>query len=610
MQESNEEGGWTLPPGRYLKKRPPQYQLPTRPLSRYLAMTDGSRLALDLYLPQGAEATLPTILLLTPYYRRFALAPDAPPGTEPSPSAGRWRDLFVPRGYALAVADVRGSGASFGTRDAFRSPRERSDYHAIAEWIAGQKWSNGRIGATGISYVGAAADFLASTGHPAVRAIAPISAVWDTYTDHYYPGGILLDRLAGQYDHLMQALDRDRREALACFAYFRDPSFRGPQPVDEDPDATSRDQAVAEHGANFRMPSFIAEFPFRDSALPYDPAFTPSSFSPCGFAAGIPPDIAVFSISGWMDGAGYANAAIARFLTLPNPKRHLLLGPWDHGARISVSPWRKSPLPQFALAGALLRFFDHYLAERPNDLGDEKRVHYFSLHAEKWHTADTWPPFSATRQFFLDSAETLSPAPGAEGTDTLIADFTAGTGTNTRYERLAAVDVREYYPDWAERSRAMLHYLSAPLSQPAEMTGHAVLSLRICASEPDAGLFAYLSEIEADGMIRYVTEGVLRALHRAERPAPGEYRAVWPWHSHARADAAPLTPGVPVSLRIVFLPTSWIFSAGSRVRLSLAGADADHFAQVPHGRPPLLEIHRAFSTLELPWRSASLRRED
>ena len=304
-----------------------------------------------------------------------------------------------------------------------------------------------------------------------------------------------------------------------------------------------------------------------------------------------------------MDGAGYANGAIARFLTLPNPKRHLLLGPWDHGARINVSPWRKSPLPQFALAGALLRFFDHYLAERPNGLEAEKRVHYFSLHAEKWQTADTWPPFTSTRQFFLNSAGTLSPTPG-EGIDTHRADFTAGTGTNTRYERLAAVDVREYYPDWAERSRSMLHYVSAPLSQPTEMTGHAVLSLRLAASEPDAGLFAYLSEIEADGTVRYVTEGVLRALHRAERPAPADYRATWPWHSHARADAAPLVPSVPVSLRIVFLPNSWIFSAGSRVRLSLAGADADHFAQVPHGRSPSLEIHRAGSMLELPWRSA------
>jgi putative CocE/NonD family hydrolase len=163
-------------------------------------MRDGCRLAVDVYLPVGAGARVPCILILTPYYRRFALKPGASAGIESAPGAFRWRDLFVPRGYALCVVDVRGTGASFGTRDSFRSPRERDDFREIAEWVVAQPWSDGRIGATGISYVGAACDFLAGTGHPAVRAIAPLFAVWDTYADHHFPGGMLLNRLAENYD--------------------------------------------------------------------------------------------------------------------------------------------------------------------------------------------------------------------------------------------------------------------------------------------------------------------------------------------------------------------------------------------------------------------------
>jgi hypothetical protein len=144
-----------------------------------------------------------------------------------------------------------------------------------------QPWSDGRIGATGISYVGAACDFLASSGNPAVRAIAPLSAVWDTYIDHYYPGGLLLNRLAQSYDALMVALDHDRRDLLGEFAYFKDPNLAGPAPVDEDPRGDARDAAVGEHIANFRMPAFITEFRYHDDALPYDPEFTPASFSPC-----------------------------------------------------------------------------------------------------------------------------------------------------------------------------------------------------------------------------------------------------------------------------------------------------------------------------------------
>ena len=83
---------------------------------------------------------------------------------------------------------------------------------AIADWIVAQPWSDGRIGATGISYLGAACDFLASTGHKAVKAIAPLFAVWDTWADNYYPGGMLIKRLALVYDELMLALDHDRRD--------------------------------------------------------------------------------------------------------------------------------------------------------------------------------------------------------------------------------------------------------------------------------------------------------------------------------------------------------------------------------------------------------------
>ena len=235
MSDSDRDSpAWRLTPSAYLTTRPARSPV-SRPRSLYLSMPDGCRLAVDVYLPPESPDGIPTILIFAPYYRRFALKMGAPPEIEASPGLARWRDLFVPRGYALVVVDVRGTGASFGTRDSFRSPRERDDYARIAEWVAAQPWSDARIGATGISYVGAACDFLASSGNPAVRAIAPLSAVWDTYIDHYYPGGLLLNRLAQSYDTLMIALDHDRRDLLREFDYFKDPHLAGPAPVDDDP---------------------------------------------------------------------------------------------------------------------------------------------------------------------------------------------------------------------------------------------------------------------------------------------------------------------------------------------------------------------------------------
>ena len=162
---------WRVPPSAYLAARPVPFALPERPFSVYVTMRDGVRIAVDVYLPQGADAPkgFPTIVIATPYYRRFRASD---PAAENSPMAFRYRDAFVPRGYALLVMDVRGTGASFGHRDSFRSPKERDDYGEIVQWIVEQPWSDGRVGATGISYPGAASVFLASTGHPAVKAVA------------------------------------------------------------------------------------------------------------------------------------------------------------------------------------------------------------------------------------------------------------------------------------------------------------------------------------------------------------------------------------------------------------------------------------------------------
>lgn len=594
-----DSAAWRVPPSRYLAGREVPFRVPARPQSLYVPMRDGCRLALDAWVPEGATGPVPAILIHTPYYRRFALAPGS--ASEPSPNAGKFRDLFVPRGYAVVVVDIRGTGASFGTRDSFRSPNEMHDAREIADWIVAQPWSDGRIGATGISYPGAASDFLAGTGHKAVRAIAPLFAVWDTWADHYYPGGLYLNRLAQVYDELMVAMDHDRRDLLQQFAYFRDPDLRGPCPVDEDTDGALLREAVAQHRSNFRQPDFLPDLAFREEPLPYDPDFSSANISPYSVRGRIGKDVAVLAVSGWSDGAGYANGAIARFLTLKDNPVHLLLGPWDHGARVNVSPWRRDVAPQFALLGEILRFFDEYLTGRATGLRDEARVHYFSIHAERWQSGDTWPVVPDRSRLNLQAQALFEGAPG-EGTATHFTDHSWGTGHHTRYERLAGLDNREHGTEWQERQKALPHYDSAPLPRDMELTGHAVADLLLASSEPDAALLCYLSEVEEDGTVRYVTEGMLRALHRKEAPCPPEYQAAWPWRTFHRADAKPLTPGEPERMRVPLLPVSWVFKRGSRIRFSLAGGDADHIKQVPHGRPPVLTLHLAGCGLDLPLR--------
>ena len=597
---------WRVGPSEYLRSRPAIHEIP-HPTSVYRTMRDGCRLAVDTYLPDGEVAKAggwPAILVFTPYYRRFSVK-NAGLGTEASPNVARYRDVFVPRGYAVVIVDVRGTGASFGTRDSFRSPREREDYGEIVAWVAAQSWSDGRVGCTGISYLGAASDFLASTGHPSIKAIAPLFAVWDTYSDHYYPGGILLKELARVYDEMMTALDHDDRVRLSKFAYYADPNLCGPHPVDADVDGGDCRAAVSEHIGNFRMPDFIGEFKYRDDTLPYDPTLSTASMSPYNYMEGVRPEVAVLSVSGWMDGAGYANGAISRFLTLPNPHKYLLLGPWDHGARINVSPWRGDEAPAFPLFAEVLRFFDEHVRGLDTGLRRESPVHYFAMHGEAWREAAQWPPLEQDRRLHLAGGNVLSPDTPAVGASAYRARFDAGTGTHTRYERIAGLDCRSYYPDWHGRDEAMLCYTSAPLDTALEVVGHVEAALRVASSEPDFALFAYLSEVEPDGRVRYVTEGLLRGLHRQESEPTRAYKATWSYRTFARADASAVPVGEPQLLRFALLPTSWTFGAGSRIRVAFAGADADHCAQIPHGRPPTLtfvEGGAEASSISLPCR--------
>ena len=415
---------------------------------------------------------------------------------------------------------------------------------------------------------------------------------------------MLIKRLALVYDELMLALDHDKREFRKQFAYFANPALLGPLPVDDDTDGALAREAVKGHLANFRMPDFITEFKCRDDALPYDPTFTSASFSPYNYLDEMPEDIAVYAVSGWMDGAGYANGVLSRYLTLPNKNKRVLLGPWDHGARVNASPWRARQDPEFPLLGEILRFFDQYLAGRDTGLEAEEPIHYFATHVEEWRAAPSWPPVSGSKRFYTAPGRQLGAARANDGTaDEVQADFTAGSGTQTRYERIAGIDATNYYNDWPAREAKLLSFTTEALGASLEIAGHPIVSLWLATSEPDAAIFAYLSEIEADGTMRYVTEGILRAIHRAEAPCPRDYKTTWPYRTFARKDAKPMPIGEPQLLKFALLPIAWRFAAGSRIRLSISGADADHFAQTPHGRPPLLTVksggERA-TMLELP----------
>lgn len=95
---------------------------------------------------------------------------------------------FAPRGYAVVMMDLRGTGKSQGCLDHI-GPKDASDLKAVIEWAAAQLWSNDRVGMTGHSYVGSTPSRAAASQPNGLVTIVP-SAGLATMYDHQFQAGV------------------------------------------------------------------------------------------------------------------------------------------------------------------------------------------------------------------------------------------------------------------------------------------------------------------------------------------------------------------------------------------------------------------------------------
>jgi putative CocE/NonD family hydrolase len=572
--------------------------------SFYLPMRDGVEIATDLYLPEDlpADAKLPTILYQTRYIRAmdfrwpFSMFRKASRNHETI-------EYFVRHGYAWVSIDARGSGASFGTRPYPWSPDEVKDGAELVDWIIQQPWSDGKVGAFGTSYTGTTSEFLLVNKHPAVKAAAPRFALFDAYTDIAFPGGIHQTWFTEKWAAGNLAIDTNT--ITEKFGARVKMMVRGIRPVDADRDRSMLAAAIQDHEDNYNVHEEALRMEFRDDAAPSGYGTT-DAFSPHRFIDDVQASgAAVYSYSGWYDGA-YQHAAIKRYMTLESPKK-LTVGPWEHGGRQQISPWRASPKPEFDHDAEMLRFFDYHLKGVDNGIMEEKPVHYFTMGEEKWKADDRWPPEHHVETFYFAAAHRLAEAGPTEesGSDRYVVDYGAGTGDAARWNSLTGPrgGLLFGYPDRKEQDEKLLTYTSAPLREDMEVTGHPIVKLYVSSTADDGNFFVYLEEVDASGNVIYVTEGQLRAIHRKLSEEERPYQGVIPHRSFEKKDAMPLVPGEVAELVFDLLPTSYLFKKGSSVRVALGGADKDHFKLMEKEPAPTLTFYRNrvhASAIELP----------
>lgn len=155
--------------------------------------TTGIQLYIDWLLPDG-DGPFPTILGFTPYQGMDPI--EAPVGDggvgltgsgAGDPYSQGLVDWFVPRGYAIAFADVRGNHEAGGCIDQ-TGPEQWQDGYDYVQWIAEQPWSNGNVGMWGASYVGETQFTTAMMDPPALKTIVPVASVSNQYEWSFYQG--------------------------------------------------------------------------------------------------------------------------------------------------------------------------------------------------------------------------------------------------------------------------------------------------------------------------------------------------------------------------------------------------------------------------------------
>ncbi len=559
-------------------------------VSQYIEAADGTRLAVDVYLPDaGRESeaateseSFPALLTLTRYRRSL----EDPVTGEHRPALSPLDGHLLYHGYALVKVDLRGSGASFGTRPVEYGPQEVLDIHDVIEWVVRQPWSDGNVGAFGTSYTGTTAELAAAVGHPALKAVVPGWSDFDTYASPVRPYGLLARSFLEEWSRTVGYMDRNDTEMLGA-------SVRR---VEEDADGSLLAAAVAEHAANPDVFEATLAAGFRDDEVGGGYSWAEASVLHWREeiqASGVP----MLVFASWLD-AGTADGALTRFRNFSNPQ-HVVILASTHGGANHASPYLvgSEPLPPDPPVGEQWEmrrlFLDRHLKGEANEVDDWPGLRFFNLGEERWHDADRWPPAGTVTRTLHLGADGMLAAANADVTpasDRYPVDRGVTVGPNNRWYAQLGNPVLNLDDRGAMDTR-MLTYTTPPLETDLQIAGSVVVTLRMAADREDGSLFVYLEDVDPAGGSRLVTDGGMRLIHRRVSPNP-YFPAETPYHSFARADAEPMPVGEAVRVVVRLWPTAALIRAGHRIRIAIAGADADTFDPVPADGEVSFTIHR------------------
>ena len=628
-------------------------------LSEYVEMPDGAKLAVDIYLPsEGSKnGPFPAVIFYTPYIRATIDPLSGKIMMFMSPYHENLMRTFTSYGYAVVMADMRGSGASDGFRVEM-SPQLGDDGKNLIDWIESQVWCDRNVGMYGGSYMGWSQFAVASERPKALKCIMPEVMAFDMYEEFHYPGGILNRLLVSTWGPRQILFDRSLYNPATN-------SFPAAPVVDEDgddiladeipldlngnfffidddpptyPDGIARTEniyynAIGEHLNNIYPHQFVPGSPYRDSILPVL-GYSFSELHPNDWPVKISDSgIPIYNIGGWFDIFTRATTRWYATMKQTNPSK-MLMHPSFHSLPGYSPPSMMGPYWSFfgedaekAAAGfnqEKIRFFDRYLKGIENGMENEPPIFIFVMNGEGWRFENEWPPArKLTENYYFDKGKSLSTKRNKVGVDDFVVDLTHSSryGTNNMTRWRATVNQVMKRTD---KDLKCLTYTTKPLGDDMEVTGHPIVHMWVSSTAPNGDFFIYLEDIDESGEAYYVTEGLLRAGFARLVPekellppdSPIDVKPDLPFHGFKSSDYMEdiFVQKNITKLVIDLMPTSWVFKKGHQVRVSIAGADWPTFdlnpilspsnnPSDPNNLVPRITIHRDSlhpSRIELP----------
>jgi uncharacterized protein len=536
--------------------------------SIYVPVRDGTRLAVNIYRPavdgKAVATKLPVVFVFTPYRARFRDAAgkvidtgyDERRGIKGLPAAG----------YVVAVADIRGKGASFGHRRGFQDRTEALDGYDLIEWLARQPYSTGKVGMMGCSYLGGTTFQTATTAPPSLRAIFAGASELDKY------GFVRRGGITAQFNTRPDEPLSDDLMSL---------------PMDEDIDGAMLRAAVAQHAANTPMAGLWYGMPYRDSVSNY----TNNKFWD---------EVGVWSYLEKIRKGGIATYFWGNWQD--EPTSQVILAAENLGGKFLAGPGGHCvPPPGFDFQGEIIRWFDAHLKGIDNGILTEPRATYHVM-GEGWVKSNTLPGSSGKRvSWYFGGGDTGTARSVNDGLLLPVKPRAQADRFTVDYNLPSA----DYFAFWAQpMDDKGLSYTTVPLEAPVRLIGFPVVHLTVSADKPDANIFAYLDQVGPDGKAEVISFGRLALSHRKTGTAPFKTLGL-PWHSGNARDISPLQVGRRAQLDFDLTPVSRVIPAGNRLRVVVTGADPRqrNLADIKQTPPPQITLHlggAGGSRIELP----------